>query len=162
MSTNPNLSASDKCFISLLYDELLKDAHCIDSPESWDADPKRPFKFNDILKFMFEDSENDKPKLFLMLAMEASTRISSMFRSDIIHPSILVGIVGASFFDSPSLNDFTIQAFHENGLSKHKCEVLLRSITIYLSLLRGEWPPEYVGLSRTVTYKLKDSDGGQP
>ena len=160
MTTNHHVPTPDECFASVLFDELLKDAHCIDSPEAWDADPTRPYQFKEILDFMFEDSKNDKPKIFRMLSDEVQLSASRVhcviceYSSQHFAGSCRIKM-SSSY---PHLNYFTKLSFLAHGLSRHKSEVLLRSITLYLSILRGEWPPEYVGLSRKFTYKLKDSE----
>ena len=86
MSTSTNLPTPDECFLSVLMDEWLKNSHCLDSREAWDANPKRPFPFNEIVDFLVKQGASDGNDLGLLMVQEAITRISEIGRSVDICP----------------------------------------------------------------------------
>jgi hypothetical protein len=161
MSTNPNLPTPDECFISVLLDEWLKNSHCLDSKKEWDADPKRPFPFNEIVDFLVKQGASDGDDLGLLMVQEAINRISQIGRSVDICPCCLVQVVGQVSLKKGERVLFAKERLVSEGLCEHEAETFLRCVSLFLNVLRGDWPYEYVGQSRASDDEAIDSEGGQ-
>ena len=86
MSTNTNLPTPDDIFISVLLDEWLKDSHCLDSREEWDANPEKQFPFEAIQEYLCKQGLSDGSGLGFLMVQEAIHRISDIGRSADICP----------------------------------------------------------------------------
>ena len=162
MSTNLNLPTPDECFISVLLDEWLKDSHCLDSNEAWDANPKRPFLFSAILEFAADQGLSNISDLGFLMVHEAMSRILDIGQSVGLCTCCVVQAVGQVSLKESDRNAFTKERLVDNGMDENDAEVFLRSVSLYLNVIRGDWPFEYVGLSKTSDDKSKDSERGQP
>ena len=162
MSTSTNLPTPDECFISVLLDEWLKDSHCLDSQEAWEADSKRPFPFNEIVDFLVKQEASDGNDLGFLMVHEAMSRILDIGQSAGLCTCCVVQAVGQVSLKICDRNAFTKERLVDNGMDENDAEVFLRSVSLYLNVIRGDWPFEYVGLSKTSDDKSRDSERGQP
>lgn len=145
MSTNPSLPTPDECFLSVLMDEWLKDSHCLDSQEAWDADPKRPFPFKEIVNFLVKQGASDGDDLGLLMVQEALERISNIGHSAELCPCCVVQVVGQVSLKKSDRVLFARERLVSEGLCEHEAETFLRCVSLFLNVLRGDWPFEYVG-----------------
>ena len=160
MSTNTDLPSPDECFLSVLLDEWLKDSHCLDSKEAWDADLKRPFPFGEIVSFLVKQGASDGNGLGFLMVQEALTRIGGIGRSAELCPCCIVQVVGQISLKNSDRASFVKERLVAEGLCEHEAEAFLRCVSLFLNVLRGEWPFEYVGSSKTSDDKSIDSEGG--
>lgn len=144
MSTSTNLPTPDEFFISVLFDELLKDAHCLDSPEAWDANPKRPFPFKEIVNFLVKQGASDGDDLGLLMVQEALERISNIGHSAELCPCCVVQVVGQVSLKKSDRVLFAMERLVSEGLCEHEAETFLRCVSLFLNVLRGDWPFNYV------------------
>ena len=144
MSTSTNLPTPDEFFISVLFDELLKDAHCLDSPEAWDANPKRPFPFKEIVNFLVKQGASDGDDLGLLMVQEALERISNIGHSAELCPCCVVQVVGQVSLKKSERAFFAKERLVDDGLGENEAEDFLRCVSLYLNVLRGDWPFKYV------------------
>ena len=158
----PNLPTPDECFISVVFDEWLKDSHCLDSKEAWDADPKRPFRFNAIMEFTTHQGLSNGSELGFLMVQEAMSRIMEIGHSAGLCTCCVVQAVGQVSLKKSDGNAFAKERLVDNGMDEKDAEVFLRSVSLYLNVISDEWPFKYVGPSKTSDDKAMDSDGGQP
>lgn len=144
MSTSTNLPTPDECFLSVLMDEWLKNSHCLDSREAWDANPKRPFPFKEIVDFLVKQGASDGDDLGLLMVQEAINRISEIGRSVDICPCCLVQVVGQVSLKKSDRVLFAKERLVSEGLCEHEAEKFLRCVSLFLNVLRGDWPFKYV------------------
>jgi hypothetical protein len=144
MSNNPHLPTPDECFISVLLDEWLKDSHCLDSPEEWEADPKRPFPFEEIVDFLVKQGASDGNDLGILMVHEALDRISDICHSAKLCPCCLVQVVGQVSLKKSVRVLFAKERLVTEGLCEHEAEKFLRCVSLFLNVLRGDWLFKYV------------------
>ena len=144
MSTNLNLPTPDECFISVLLDEWLKDSHCLDSNEAWDANPKRPFLFSAILEFAADQGLSNISDLGFLMVHEAMSRILDIGQSVGLCTCCVVQAVGQVSLKESDRNAFTKERLVDDGLGENEAEDFLRCVSLYFNVLRGEWPFKYV------------------
>ena len=144
MSTSTNLPTPDECFLSVLMDEWLKNSHCLDSKEAWDADPKRPFPFTEIVDFLVKQGASDGDDLGLLMVQEALERISNIGHSAELCPCCVVQVVGQVSLKKPERVFFAKERLVDDGLGENEAEDFLRCVSLYLNVLRGDWPFKYV------------------
>lgn len=161
MSANPNLPDPDECFISVLFDEWLKDCHCLDSEEAWDADPQRPFPFNDIANFLVKQGGGDGNDLGFLMVQEAMNRIMEIGHSAGLCTCCVVQAVGQVSLKENGGNAFAKERLVDNGMDENDAEVFLRSISLYLNVIRDDWPFEYISPNQASDDKAMDVEGGQ-
>ena len=162
MSNNQNLPTPDECFISVLLDEWLKDCHCLDTKEAWDADPKRPFPFTEIVDFLVKQGASDGNSLGMLMVQEALDRISDIGNSVDICPCCLVQVFGQVSLKKSDRILFAKERLVDEGLCEHEAEEFLRCVSLFLNVLRGDWPYEYVGPSHAFDDEDVDSERDQP
>lgn len=161
MSTNPNLPTPDECFLAVLLDEWLKDSHCLDSKEAWDAYPKRPFPFDAIQEFLRKQGRSDGNGLGSLMVQEAINRISGIGRLADICPCCVVQAVGQVSLKKGERVVFTKERLVAEGLCEHEAEAFLRCVSLFLNVLRGDWPFEYLGTGGGSGGEGVDSERGQ-
>ena len=144
MSDNPHLPTPDECFISVLLDEWLKDSHCLDSQKAWDANPKRPFPFKEIVNFLVKQGASDGNDHGILMVQEAITRISEIGRSVDICPCCLVQVVGLVSLKKGERVFFAKERLVSEWLCEHEAEAFLRCVSLFLNVIRGDWPFNYV------------------
>ena len=144
MSTSTSLPTPDECFLSVLMDEWLKDSHCLDSQEAWDANPKRPFPFKEIVNFLVKQGASDGDDLGLLMVQEALERISNIGHSAELCPCCVVQIVGQVSLKKSERAFFAKERLVDDGLGENEAEDFLRCVSLYFNVLRGEWPFKYV------------------
>ena len=148
MSSNPNMPTPDDIFLSVVFDEWLKDSHCLDTQNDWDADPKRPFPFNAIQEYLRKQGLSDGNELGFLMVQEAINRISDIGRSVDICPCCIVQTVGQIGLKKSDRALFAKQRLVAEGLCEHEAETFLRCVSLFLHVLRGDWPFEYIGPSQ--------------
>ena len=148
MSTNPNLPTPDDFFISVLLDEWLWDCHCLDSQKAWDADSKRPFPFSDIANFLLKQGASDGNELGFLMVQEAINRIGDIGRSAELCPCCIVQAVGQIGLKNSDRVLFAKERLVSEGLCKHEADAFIRRVSLFLNVLRGDWPFEYIGPSQ--------------
>lgn len=144
MSTSTSLPTPDECFLSVLMDEWLKDSHCLDSQEAWDANPKRPFPFKEIVNFLVKQEASDGDDLGLLMVQEALERISNIGHSAELCPCCVVQVVGQVGLKKGDRVLFARERLISEGLCEHEAETFLRCVALFLNVLRGDWPFKYV------------------
>ena len=144
MSSNSMLPTPDECFLSVLMDEWLKDSHCLDSQEAWDANPKRPFPFEEIVDFLAKQGASDGNDLGLLMVQEALDRISDIGHSAELCPCCVVQVVGQVSLKNSDRVLFARERLVSEGLCEHEAEKFLRCVSLFLNVLRGDWPFKYV------------------
>ena len=160
--SEPNLPTPDDCFISVLLDEWLKDSHCLDTQTAWDADPKKPFRFNSIMDFATHQGLSNICDLGFLMVQEAMSRILEIGHSAGLCTCCVVQAVGQVSLKEIDGNAFAKEHLIDKGLDEKEAEVFLRSVSLYLNVIKGDWPFGYVGSSKTSDHKSTDSEGGQP
>lgn len=146
LSTCENVA--NECFVSELIDEWLKDSHCLDNQDAWDADPKRPFPFNEVMAFIKKHEPFDSKDLRSWMTGVALKRMVVIGRSVDVRAWPLVQVVGQfSLRGSREITE-AMDYLGKAGLGVHEAEAYLRCVSLYLKVCRGEWPFEYVGPSR--------------
>lgn len=153
VSLNRELSTyevlANQCFVSELVDEWLKDSHCLDNQEAWDADPRRPFRFNEVMAFIDKHKPFDGEDLKLWMTGAALQRITVIGRSvDISRTLRLSRVVGQVSHGKSQEISKAMDYLAEAGLCVNDADTFLRCVSLYLKVCRGEWPFEYVGPSR--------------
>lgn len=159
MSANPNLPSPDECFLSVLLDEWLKDCHCLDSKEAWDADPKRPFPFGEIVNFLVKQGVSDGNGLGFLMVQEAMNRVGGIGRSAELCPCCIVQAVGQIGLKNSDRANFAKEHLVAEGLCGHEAETFLRCVSLFLNVLRGDWPFEYIGPARLSDGGAMDAEG---
>ena len=144
MSTSTSLPTPDECFLSVLMDEWLKDSHCLDSQEAWDVNPKRPFPFKEIVNFLVKQEASDGDDLGLLMVQEALERISNIGHSAELCPCCVVQVVGQVSLKNSDRVLFARERLVSEGLCEHEAETFLRCVSLFLNVLRGDWPFKYV------------------
>ena len=142
MSTSTNLPTPDECFISVLLDEWLKDSHCLDSKEAWDADLKRPFSFEEILHLFDHLGESWAESFVSMMFAEAHARFHGYLGAWGINPMLLAGEL------LPSMGQRGAKAkvrmlFKRFGMGSDVIETIMRLTTLMMNVLNEDWPFEY-------------------
>ena len=160
MSTNTSLPTPDECFLAVLLDEWLKDSHCLDSKEAWDAYPKRPFPFVAIQEYLRKQGLSDGNGLGFLLVQEAMNRISGIGRSVDICPACLVQAVGQVSLKKSERIVFAKERLVAEGLCEYEAEAFLRCVSLFLNVLRGDWPYEYLGAGGGSDDEDVDSERG--
>ena len=139
---------ANQCFVSELIDEWLKDSHCLDNQDAWDADPKRPFPFNEVMTFIKNHEPFDSEDLKFWMTGVALKRMVVIGRSVDVRAWPLVQVVGKfSLRGSREITE-AMDYLGKAGLGVHDADAYLRCGSLYLKVCRGEWPFEYVGPSR--------------
>ena len=148
MSTNPHLPTPDECFISVLLDEWLKDSHCLDSKEAWDADPKRPFPFEEILQFFNHLGESWAESYVSMMFTEAKARFHEILVAWGISPMRIGGELLHSIGQSGAEARVRI-LLKRFGMGRQGIESIVRLITLMMNVLNEDWPFEYDATDQT-------------
>lgn len=164
MNTKPDLPTPDECFVSVLFDEWLKDCHCLDSKEAWDSDPKRPFKFIAIMEFVTNQVLSNGSDLGFLMVQEAMNRIMEIGHSAGLCTCCVVQAVGQVSLKENGGNAFAKERLVDNGMDENDAEVFLRSISLYLNVIRDDWPFQHGTSDPSVgdnPSKNMQSEGGQ-
>ena len=145
--TTPHLPTPDEFFISVLLDEWLEDCHCLDSPEAWDAVPKKPLSSEEIQEFLEYSGLSKVEDLGMLMMEQAHARIYDMIVETGINPKRLLQNLfhGASLGGDVSVTRRVLLQFKMNG---KEIEAILRLTALCMNMLNGDWPFEYVGPSR--------------
>ena len=159
MSNNQNLPTPDECFISVLLDEWLKDSHCLNTKEAWDANPKRPFPFNAIQEYLCKQGLSGGNELGFLMVQEAINRISDIGNSAELCPCCIVQAVGQIGLKNRDRALFAKDRLVAEGLCEHEAEAFLRCVSLFLNVLRNDWPFEYVGPSQASDVEDVDMEG---
>lgn len=154
MSTALNLPATDKGFISVLLDEWMKESHCLDSKEAWDADPKRPFPSEVIMLFLKYSGLSVVEDLGRPMMEQSIARIDTILHNYGISP---VQLYGQYIFieDHGEGDSRTRAALKKLKLSSEDIESILRLGALCINVLNGVWPFGHVGTSGGPSDKAK-------
>jgi len=145
MSNNSNLPTPDECFLSVLFDQWLKDSHCLDTKEAWDANTEKPFAYNEILDFMAQQGLSDGHSLGFVMVPEALKHISAISQTAGLCSCCVVQAVGQLSLEGSGQASFAKEHILDSGLGDAEAEVFLRSVSLYLNVIGGKWPFEYIG-----------------
>ena len=142
MSNNPHLPTTDKGFISVLLDEWMKESHCLDSREAWDADPKRPFPSEVIMLFLNYSGLSVVEDLGRPMMEQSIARIDEILLNYGISPVQLYGQY--IFVEYHGEGDSRTRAtLRKLKLSSEDIERILRLGTLCINVLNGVWPFGY-------------------
>ena len=140
MNANPNLPTPDECFISVLLDEWLKDSHCLDSKEAWDANPKRPFSCKEIEVFlksqgMAEIKDLGKPMAIVAVYRMAEIHLAAGPDARI---SINIGMpIGLGAGTRPPGCNSQVQFV---GFGASEIHTFTRCMALFIDVNNGLWP----------------------
>lgn len=140
---------ANQCFVSELIDEWLKDSHCLDNQDAWDADPKRPFPFNVVMAFIKNHEPFDSEDLrswMTGVALRRMVVIGRMVENRRVWRLVQV-VRRFSLRGSREIAE-AMDYLGEAGLRANDADSFLRCVSLYLKVCCGEWPFEYVGPSR--------------
>ncbi len=141
---------ANQCFVSELINEWLKDSHCLDNQDAWDADPKRPFPFNEVMAFIDKHGPFDSKDLRTWMTGVALRRMVVIGRSvDISRALGLIRVVGQVSHGKSREISKAMDYLGEAGLCASEADEYLRCVSLYLKVCRGEWPFDYVGPSQS-------------
>ncbi len=169
---NNSTPTSDDCFISVVFDEWLKNSHCLDSPQQWDANPRKPFAFTEIKSLFVHKGLRSPADLGELMVSEAFIRIDESLKTSGIPPSILIQtithiVAGRNNKIYASVAEANLQSYN---MPDQVIDLLMRGVSLYLNVISGAWPfkydipsraPDNENPTKDTTGVDQDSEGGQ-
>ena len=140
MNAHLHLYTADKCFISVVFDQWLEDSHCLDSKEAWDADPKRPFPYEAIEKFLASHGLDGVEQIAHLMIGEAMLRIFEIVSMAGAHAGLTMRVTGLPNPEKSNANPEVILDFKYEGLSNKQIVMIAKCLSLMLNISKGFWP----------------------